>query len=244
MPLHFRSLAALAIGPVLAASIAQAQANPGQAADATPATAAPAAGQSVSQTSTTEPPNATTRPGGADVAATPPAHCCHVPVGTIVEIELVDALSAKVQKPTDKFGIRLSEPLVIDGVVVMRAGALGQGEVIDAAPPGMGGRAAKLILAARYVEQDGVRLPLRSLKLGGSGKGSTGGSIAVAEAGGLVFGPLAYVGLAVKGGNVDLPAGTHATAKVAADLDLAPAAPPLDSARALPAPQPEKGTTP
>ena len=146
-----------------------------------------------------------------------PPPCCRVQAGTVVALALVDDLSSKTQKPGDRFRLRLAAPITVDGHTVVAAGAAGVGEVIDAAPGGMGGRGGKLVLAARYLESNGQRLPLQSFKVGvGGGKDYSTESLITSE----VVGPFA---LAVHGGNVDWPAGTPATAKLSADV-MAPAA--------------------
>lgn len=132
-------------------------------------------------------------------------------------LELVDPLSSKTQKPGDTFAIRLAEPVVVGDKVVLAAGDTGRGEVIDASPAGMGGRGGKLVLAARYIDQDGVRIRLMAFKLGGAGDSHAVSSLIVSEA-------VGYIGLVVQGDQIDLPAGTRATAKLAAPVDLPPEA--------------------
>src|SRR5580704_1804501 len=79
--------------------------------------------------------------------------CCHVVAGTTVQVELVDRLSTKTVKTGDTFALQLAAPLIVNGEVVLPAGALGAGEVVESAKPGMGGKPAKLVLAARYLQQ-------------------------------------------------------------------------------------------
>lgn len=165
----------------------------------------------------------------ASALALAPAHgrpihaagCCRVPAGVVVEIELVERVSTKTQKTGDRFPLRLAEPLVLDRRILAPAGALGVGEVIQATRPGMGGKPAKLVLAARYLEVRGRRIPLSGLQLSASGKNNAMAAQAVGLSG-IAFGPLGFIGLAVPGGNVDFPAGTDATAEVARDLALPP----------------------
>jgi hypothetical protein len=131
-----------------------------------------------------------------------------------VTLALVDELSSKTQKAGDRFRIRLAAPIAVDGQIAVAAGAEGVGEVIDAAPGGMGGRGGKLVLAARYLETGAVRLPLQSFKIGvGSGKDYSTASLVTSE----FVGPLA---LAVHGGNVVWPAGSPATAKISTAVTL------------------------
>jgi hypothetical protein len=195
------------------------------------------------QTVAPPPPPAQSPPPSA--AQPPPAACCRVPAGTPVVVEIVDPLSSKTQKAGDKFNLRLAGAIVVDGETVAPAGAAGVGEVIDAEPPGMGGRAGRLILAARYVESGGVRIPLRAMRLSASGKDYSDAALATSAFVG-VF------GLAVQGGNVDYPTGTRANAKVAADVTLpavvvAPAPPgaAADTPGSAPSSTPaDKGPTP
>jgi hypothetical protein len=85
----------------------------------------------------------------------------------------------------------------------------------------MGGKPAKLVLAARYLTPTGRRgqVPLDGLQLAAGGH-SNGTAANVIGLSGIAFGPLGFVGLAVQGGNVTFPEGTSATAKLAATVFL------------------------
>lgn len=159
--------------------------------------------------------------GAATVATSPapgPRLCCLIPSGTPVEVEITKAVSSKTAASGERFPIRLTHDLVVDGVTLAPAGAAGMGEVIDVAPGGIAGRPGKLVLAARFVDLGAVHLPLRGFHLAGSGHDS---SKAVANAS-----VLPYVGIlavAIQGGNIDYAIGTRAMAKVAADTTFHPA---------------------
>jgi hypothetical protein len=158
-------------------------------------------------------------PAFGRTAHAPVSRCCQVAAGTVVSVELVSPVSTKVQKSGDTFALRLAAPLIVDGRVVLRAGTPGVGQVIESAKPGMGGKAAKLVLAARYLRLRGERIPLQSLQLAGAGRDNSNQAQAVGLTG-IVFAPLGFVGLAVKGGDVSFSSGTSATAKVTNDLFL------------------------
>lgn len=145
--------------------------------------------------------------------------CCRVPAGTVVQVELTDPLSTKVQKTGDIFALRLAEPLVVDGRIVLRAGTPGVGEVIQSARPGLGGKGAKLVLAARYLRLNRTRLPLQGLQMSSAGHDNSNAAQAVGLTG-IAFAPLGFVGLAIRGGNVELPPGTVAIAKLATNVYL------------------------
>jgi hypothetical protein len=159
--------------------------------------------------------------GAASAAPAPrKGACCRVAAGTLVKIELAEPLSTKTQKPGDHFTIRLSEPLTVQGRIVAAAGATGVGEVIDAAKPGMGGKPAKIVLAAQYLQQGRTRIPLRGLQIASAGRGYSD-TANVVGLGGIAFAPLGFAAMAIRGGDVDLPAGTSGMAKVANAITLA-----------------------
>jgi hypothetical protein len=144
-----------------------------------------------------------------------------VPAETVVEVELVNPVSTKVQKSGDTFALRLAAPLIVNGEIVLRAGAPGVGDVVESEKPGMGGKAAKLVLAARYLDQRHGRVPLQGLQLSAAGRDNSSAANVVGLTG-IAFAPLGLIGLAVTGGDVVFPAGTSATAKVADDIVLPP----------------------
>jgi hypothetical protein len=186
---------------------APAQAIPAQAAPAQPAPAQPAAPQA--------PPTA---------PAPAPGKTVRLAAGTLLEVELVAPLSSATSHLGDKFALRLATPISSDGVEVVAAGALGEGEVIDAGRAGMAGRAGKLILSARRMDLDG-----HSVRIHGMTLATTTGKSRVGLASGMLMVP--YVGLAagfVQGGEVEIPAGARYTVKLAEDVDL-PINPPKDS---------------
>ncbi|HYE46315.1 MAG TPA: hypothetical protein VEA44_11150 [Caulobacter sp.] len=132
---------------------------------------------------------------------------------TLVTIALAEPLGSNTSKAGDRFAITLAEPLVVDGQVVLPAGTRGVGEVVHAAPSGLGGRSGELLLAARYLEVGETRIPLKAFQFAAVGRDTTAGS-------------LWAMGL-VKGGQIIVPAGARGTAKIAVDFTpIAPAARP------------------
>jgi len=163
------------------------------------------------------PANAVTAPPTAPLpptVATPaPGACCRVAAGTVVAIELAEPVGTRKQKRGDHFALRLAEPIVVAGGIVVPTGAAGFGEVVDAAGGGAAGKPAKLILAARYVDYDGVRVLLHGFRLGGGGHDNS-------QLAG-VLGATPYIGLlaiAIPGGDLEYPTGTRAAANVTADV--------------------------
>lgn len=159
----------------------------------------------------------------AEPVSAPAADCCAIAAMTEVEIEIAEPVTSKSKRQGDHFAIRLAEPIVVDGRIVVPAGTPGLGEVVHSAKAGGAGKAGELILAARYLELDGQRIPLRSFRYGRrqgkdkTGAVNTGNMVAAA-----VMPAAAVVGFLIKGGEVDIPAGTRANAKVSAATSLPP----------------------
>lgn len=150
------------------------------------------------------------------IAAAPaPLPCCVIAAGTLVDIEITEALNSKTSQIGAMFGIKTAAPIKVGDVVIVPAGATGQGQVIHAAKARAAGKPGELIIAARYVEQGGVRIPLRTFRYGPSvGKNNVETAAAV---GIIVATPLILI---ITGGQIDVPIGTKANAKVAADTQI------------------------
>lgn len=158
---------------------------------------------------------ATWWPAG-DALAAEAAERIRVPAGTELVFEMVDPVNSKTSRRGDRFPLRLVEPLRIEGHLLVPAGALAMGEVVHADRAKAGGQAGELILAARHLEWEGALLPLRSFNAGvGRDRGKPALAVAVAA------GPAAFL---VRGGEVEIPAGTLVGAKLreAADLPAVP----------------------
>ncbi|QNA82772.1 hypothetical protein G4G27_01165 [Sphingomonas sp. So64.6b] len=135
--------------------------------------------------------------------------CRLIPPDTAIEIEVVDAVQSRTAKIGDKFTIRLSAPLVIDGKALLPVGTPGIGEVIHATHVRfMTNKPGELIVAARYLNLKDARLPLRGLRINRAGiNGYVYSSVA---------GPIAIAN------NTDIPAGSTAVAKVAGSCVVTP----------------------
>lgn len=151
----------------------------------------------------------TTRP----TEATP---CCRVDANSIVDLETTELISSKDRKHGDRFGLRLHTSLIRDGVVVVPAGTTGVGEIVHADRARGGGKPGELILAARYLQVGDRQVRLHALKLGATGKDNSGTALAASMAIG-VFAQF------IHGGEVEVPSGTLAQAKLVEDFTPASA---------------------
>lgn len=140
---------------------------------------------------------------------------------TPVTLEILAEQSSGASKAGDRFPLRLAEPIVVDGAVIVPAGAPGEGEVVHAKRSGGMGAAGELILTASYFDFGERRVKLRSLRLTGMGKDrvSTVDALVVASAASPI--PVGFIGFFIKGGQMVVPAGTLAEAKTAEPFEAA-----------------------
>ncbi len=166
-----------------------------------------------------------------------PESVCSAPclrAGTVIELELAEAVSSLRNQRGDRYALRTVAPLVIDGQVVAPAGLEVEGAVVHANKSRSGGQAGELLLAARRFEVDGRVVGLKGMKLGASGRDRSNEALAAS----FVIGPFAMF---MRGKEIEIPVGTAAHAKVAGDVSFAgPPAPGNDTAvdTALPPPAP------
>jgi hypothetical protein len=143
-----------------------------------------------------------------------PATTVRIPAGTIIEVELTEALSSRTSQQEQLFGLRLIRPIVIDGREVAPVGAIGGGEVI-AAHSAFGGRAGRLTISGRFIEIGGQRVRIRGMQLIAAGEDRAEQVVGVSM--------VPVVGMAaifIHGGEVEIPAGSRAGARIAVDVDI------------------------
>lgn len=134
---------------------------------------------------------------------------------TAIELETLDAVSSRTSKTGDFFKLKVrADVLAADGAILIPAGTPAVGQVVHAARSGGGGKAGELILAARYVELAQGQVKLRS-GFGAAGKARVGATLATS----MVVGPFAML---IKGKDLELPAATPLSARLALDTSFAP----------------------
>ncbi|MBU8977732.1 hypothetical protein JI752_016405 [Lysobacter sp. MMG2] len=170
-----------------------------------------AVGQAFAQSAPQTTSGAIIEPPAAQFANAPLAECTSLCAGQEVELELAEPVGSASHKNGYRFRLRLAKPLIRDGVVVVPAGTPGIGEVVHAQASRGGGKPGELLLAARFLELPDGPLTLRAMKLAARGKDNMNASLATS----FVAGPFA---LFVHGGEIEIPAGTRALAKLAQDL--------------------------
>ena len=171
-----------------------------------------------------EPPQKGMETSAPKQSAPAPVPRRHVPADTRVVIQLTEDVSSKDKKRGDKFNFRLAVPIVVDGDIVVPAGADGVGEVVESGPH-------KLVLVARSLTFEAEQIPLQGFNLVPSEPDKVAmapmtpyvGLLSQAASGVRpppIGGMLGWA-LAAQGGHVETPAGARATARLSTDLDLA-----------------------
>lgn len=149
----------------------------------------------------------------AAIVLTPAATTVEVPANTPILLEFTEALSSRTAQTGYMFGLRLAEPIVINGEVVVPAGLIGGGEVIDAHHSGMGGRQGVLTLSGRFIDIRGQRIRIRGMQVFSAGEDNTREAVNTTILVGGAVG--ATIGLLIQGGEVEIPVGARAQARTA-----------------------------
>jgi hypothetical protein len=135
-----------------------------------------------------------------------PANWVVVPSSTSIHVTLNSALSSNRSNPGDHFEATVSQPVIINGEMVIPKGAEATGVVVDSLPSGKMDRRAHLLIALESVTVAGSRYEIRtasnarierphrnhnlSLIGSGAGAGAIIGAIAGAGAGALIGAPI------------------------------------------------------
>lgn len=128
----------------------------------------------------------------------------------MVTVKIGATLGSKLSVSGQTFPITLAEPIMIDGQQLVPAGVTGMGEVVHAKKTGVG-VGGELVLAARYLDFNGQQIKLRSMQVGGKGKDNQALTFAVGATVGLPA-------LFIRGKHIEVPDGSLATAKIAAQV--------------------------
>jgi hypothetical protein len=164
-------------------------------------------------------------PAPASIAPLPPpaAGCCLLRALTPLLLRIDEPVESDKAAAGQYFKLSLREPLRVSDQLIIPAGTTGSGQVVHAAKSRAMGKAGELVLAARFLDFQGQRIPLRSLRYGsGQGKDNIDTAAIVGIAVSAVITPF------ITGGEVRVPAGADVWAKVAADVAFPSPAPPAE----------------
>jgi hypothetical protein len=165
---------------------------------------------------TAVPPSDVAKAEPAEVAAPAPAIPARVLASaTVIDLEFVDPASSKTSRSGEMVNLR-----TVDDVrgtrneLLVPKGSKVVAEVIQASPARMMGKAGELTLAARWLELDGQKIPLKRFRFGASSGKDNAGTAMIATA------LIGLPGMFISGGNVDVAPGARANAVVIRDSAL------------------------
>ena len=150
--------------------------------------------RAAAQTDTT---TTATPPGAAPAAA----RTLVLRANTLISLRFTETVGSDVSKPGTFFHMKVTDDVDVDDAVLIPAGSVAVGEVIDSQPARAFGKAGKLIVSARY-----VLVGERQIKLHAT-LGNAGQSVVVAA----LFVPF------IHGKQADIPADTVVVAKTASN---------------------------
>lgn len=134
--------------------------------------------------------------------------------GTPVILELVSTIKSNKAKSGQMVDFRVINNVKAGNVVVIPAGSIAKGQVIEADKSGIFGQPGELRVAIKSVIAiDGTNVPLMGSEFSEEGKDK----LAVSIIGGL----LCLFPFFMKGGKAEMPAGTQLQANVLSDTEIA-----------------------
>lgn len=144
-------------------------------------------------------------------STTIPLSQVNVPANTLVKISLVTPINAKELKKGDIIKFKAAEDVIENDMLLITAGALGEGVVTDVSQAQNFGRDAKINIDFKDMEAvDGTKI---DMTLGEEAKETMeqmGMAAGASLAGMIILGPIGIIGGAfVKGKNINLPEGTE-----------------------------------
>lgn len=134
-----------------------------------------------------------------------------IAAGTSVTVRVSERVTSRTAKRGDYFKFELVNDLRSGAIVVIPAGTKGVGQVVHAAPKGLGGRAGELIVAARYLETPTGRVALKKTKFSVAGSDNVGAALTTSMV-------VPIVGMFITGTSVDLNVGSVLVAEIAVDF--------------------------
>ena len=147
-----------------------------------------------------------------------------LPAATIVEVEAAYDINSQLVKTGEALSFRVVNPVIVNGVTVIEAGATATGRVEVAKRGGHWGKAGTLVWSLQYVTAvDGSRVPLQfaTIRERGDSKGAKVATQTVVMGALLTFAaPLALMHGFKRGGNAIIPAGRRFEAFVRGDAKV------------------------
>lgn len=150
--------------------------------------------------------SSTVMPSGMDEAA------IVVPAGTVIDLVTTSAVSSKKSVKGDLLYLKVTAPLVVDGIVAIPADVTVVGQLSQANPRGAFGKKGKLAVQLLYAE-----LPSETVRISGAleARGKSGADDAAATAAAFLLLPFVATGR-----SAEIPAGSPVSGRLDRDLRI------------------------
>ncbi|MCS6267206.1 MAG: hypothetical protein H2174_06535 [Vampirovibrio sp.] len=133
----------------------------------------------------------------------------NLPAGTALPIKITDTIDSKEIRVGTTVNFTATSDVLVDGVVVIKSGAMGQAQVSQVEEPSIAGQEGSVVVTDFTIRAiDGSRVPLTATL---SQKGKDKMVVAIVSA--IICLPF----ILIKGGKAVIPAGTQKTVYTAAD---------------------------
>jgi hypothetical protein len=159
--------------------------------------------QAVAATPATQPVAAPVTPRTATIAA-----------GLSIPLAITSEISSSRNREGETFGMTVTQDVISDGIVVIPRGTRAVGEITLRSGRGMFGKSGKMELSFRYLDMDGIRIPLDGTHFQ-AGEGNTAGTVGAVLAAGVIGGAV------VTGRSANIPEGREFTATTIDALPVA-----------------------
>jgi len=146
-------------------------------------------------------------PAAVQLASVPAAPAtATIAAGLSIPLSLNSELSSSRNREGETFALTVSQDVLSDGIVVIPRGTRAVGEITLRSGRGMFGKSGKMELSFRYLDMDGVRVPLDGTHFQ-AGEGNTAGTVGAILAVGVVG------GMVVTGRSANMTEGREFTAR-------------------------------
>ena len=140
-----------------------------------------------------------------------------IPANTMVSFTTEQSISSKTAKPNMEIPLRVAYDVIIDGQVVIPAGSMATGLVIEAKKAKIFGKPGYLSIGVERIEMSRGFIPMSSRDFTDQGDSRAAIAWVCFGVSLIILWPLVFVPFFVKGTEAEIPAGTRISAYTAGD---------------------------
>lgn len=142
-----------------------------------------------------------------------------IPSNTMVTLSTENKLSSKNAIAGSEVALRVAYDVVIEGTVVIPAGAMATGRVLEAKKAKIFGKPGYLSIGVESISVDGRSIPVSGPEMSDKGESKSAISWVCFGISFIILWPLLFVPFCIKGQEAEIPAGTKLTAYTSYQAD-------------------------